>query len=112
MVLAEPASACQQIFSGFVTASGAVSNSPQPPFTGVQTGVGAYKITTSQDTFHCGFPVMTFEPFGINGGIAVGNLNFEFCGNGTCTFGISLYNLETHQPQNNGWVFTIVSTSN
>ena len=107
MALAKPASACEQTYSGFVSPIGVVTGSP--PFTGNNTGPGTYKIFALSNTFGCGFPVITFEPFGST---AVGVLSFEICENGYCNFGVSFYNPTTLQPQNTGWVFTVISTSN
>lgn len=110
--LAKPASACEQTYAGFVSSSGWVTGSP--PFHGSNTGNGTYTIVapTTNNAFGCGFPVITFEPFGYNPGVAVGVLDFETCANGYCRFGVHFYNPATLRPVNSGWVFTVISTSN
>jgi hypothetical protein len=108
--LAKPATACEQIYAGYST-SGVVTPSSLP-FHGFNTGNGIYRIEVPSSTFGCGFPVMTFEPFGFASGVSVGVLDSENCAGGLCEFEVHFYNPSTLQPVNNGWVFTVVSTSN
>ncbi len=95
-----------QTYSGIVSASGVISSAA--PFTATQTGTGAYTVTAAQSLFPNGLPIMTVTPFGINGQVVSGVVSAENCGNGTCTFNVTLWSLKKAKPANNAWFFTTV----
>jgi hypothetical protein len=112
-ILAVPAlPACAQsvgqTYSGIVSQSGVISTAA--PITAVQTGTGAYTLTAAQSLFPNGLPIMTVTPFGINGKVTTGVVSAEGCGNGTCTFDVSIWSVPKGKPWNNAWLFTLIQS--
>jgi hypothetical protein len=99
-----------QTYSGIVSSSGVVSSAA--PFTGQQTGTGAYMLTAPSSLFPNGFPIMTVTPFGINGKVTAGVVSAEVCANGTCTFNVSIWSLKQAKPWNNAWLFNVIQNVN
>jgi hypothetical protein len=105
-VLPACAQSVGQTYSGIVSQTGVISSAA--PFTATQTGTGTYTLTAPQSIFPNGLPIMTVTPFGINGQVTSGLVNAESCGNGLCTFNVSIWSLKKAKPANNAWFFTTV----